>query len=56
MNNFQGLSKKFPTTFWRLIFTFHFPSEAIFSREKGNLKFSGSNIRRREESENVSLS
>ena len=56
MNNFQGLSEKFLTIFWRLIFTFHFPSEAIFRREKGNLKFSGSNMRWREESENFSLS
>ena len=54
--NFRGLSNKFTTIFWSLLFQILLPWLGYFSQSKGNQKFSDSKRWRREESEKLSLS
>ena len=55
MYNFRSLSNKFPMMFWSLIFHishprlgYFFQGKNIIIKEKGNLKFSHSKMKRRE--------
>ena len=55
-NNFRGLSNKFPTIFWSLIFHILLPRLGYFSRKKEKREYLDLKMWRREESEKFSLS